>query len=123
MDKVLEKWNLDLQGLHTKAGDFAIHLSSRVRETGDRGPWSKQAVGLDKSASSGKAVEEDTHCQTLTFTDMHTHICALTQVHPHTWECAYIYAPTLQTIPHSSKFLLKMSFELLYFFFYLRILL
>lgn len=35
MDKVLEKWNSVLQGLHTKAGDFAIHLSSRVQETGD----------------------------------------------------------------------------------------
>lgn len=53
MDKELEKWNLVLQGLHTKAGDFAIHLSFRAPETGDGGPWSKQAMGLDKSASFG----------------------------------------------------------------------
>lgn len=39
MYKVLEKWNSVLQGLHTKAGDFAIHLSSRVQETGGGGVY------------------------------------------------------------------------------------
>lgn len=53
MDKVLEKWNSVLQGLHKKLGTLRFTCHPEFRRLGMGGLWSKQTVGLDKSASSG----------------------------------------------------------------------